>query len=186
MSPELIVIGASAGGIVVIKELLSRLERDFSIPIVIVQHISGNSLDSLSSFFKDYCLLDVREVEDKESIENGCVYIAPPNYHVMISKNKKFCLSVDEHVSFSRPSVDVLFETAAEAYGKNLLGVIFTGSNSDGAKGVQLIEAKGGRVWVQSPGDAEYATMPVKALENVKNPEYVGSHGELIELLSGL
>lgn len=186
MKPELIVVGTSAGGIVVLKKLLSSLDKSFSIPIVIVQHIAGNALDSLPSFFDEYCSLEVREIEDKEPIKNGRVYFAPPNYHVMISKDKKFCLNVDKPVSFSRPSIDVLFETAAEAYEEKLLGIIFTGSNSDGARGAQVICQKGGRVWVQSPNDAEYSTMPVKALENVKNPECVGSHRELIQLLSGL
>src|SRR5258706_10840484 len=144
MHYEAIVIGVSAGGMNAMKVMFSLLPEDFRIPIIIVQHISPRSDNQWIKFLNNESNLNIKEADKKEKIEPGNVYIAPPNYHLLIEKNKTFSLTVDERVNFARPAIDVLFESAAEAYKNKLIGVILTGSNNDGTKGIKRIKDCGG------------------------------------------
>lgn len=163
MRYEAIVIGVSAGGMNAMKVLFSLLPNDFSIPIIIVQHLSPRSNSKWISLLKSN--LPLKEADEKEKIENGHVYIAPPNYHLMIERDKTFSLTVDERVNFARPSIDVLFESAAEAYNNKLIGMVLTGSNSDGTAGLKKIKEYGGLTIVQDPSTAESNYMPNSAIK---------------------
>jgi two-component system chemotaxis response regulator CheB len=164
---EAVVIGASAGGMQALESIFGRLTADFSLAVLVVQHRHRASDDFLSKFFDDLCLLQVVEAEDKMKILPGVVYIAPPDYHLQVEMDKTLSLSVDPPVNYSRPSVDVLFETAAEAYGDSLVGVILTGANSDGSKGLARIQRFGGLALIQEPSTAAVPQMPVAAMKEV-------------------
>lgn len=185
-SPELIVIGASAGGITALKDLFLSLPQDFRIPIVVVQHLSHDFEESLPEFFKSFSMLKVKEVEDKEFLSPGTIYFAPANYHVLVSRERQLHLSVDEPVLFCRPSIDILFETAAEAVGPHLLAVILTGANKDGARGVECVMKHGGKVAIQDIKDAEFSIMPREALIKVPTPFLKGSIGKLSRFIASL
>ena len=161
---EAVVCGVSAGGLKVLKSLLGAIPTDFAAAMVIVQHRLPREDDLLIGHLSGFCKLPVKEAEDKEVIKGGIVYIAPANYHLMIEADRTFSLSTDEKVNYSRPSIDVLFDTAAEAYGACLLGVILTGANCDGAAGLYRIKTFGGITVVQDPESAEYVAMPRAAL----------------------
>ncbi|CAG36520.1 chemotaxis protein CheB [Desulfotalea psychrophila] len=159
-----IVIGASAGGIHALKQILSQLEADFQTPILIVQHIGNEPESYLVPLFKECCSLTVVEAHDKEPIAPGTIYFAPPNYHLLLEEERTIALSADERVNFSRPSIDRLFQTAAAAYCDELIGIILTGANSDGAAGLNDIYKNGGLTIVQSPETAAIDIMPRAAL----------------------
>lgn len=182
---ELIVMGASAGGIDFLKNMLLSLPSNFQLPIVVVQHFSGDFEESLAEFFSHFTALTVKEVEDKEVIQKGVIYFAPADYHVLISKEKRLHLSVDEPVYFCRPSIDVLFQTAAEAYRDHLLAFVLTGANEDGALGLQYVKELGGKVGIQDAKDAEFSFMPLAALRKVPQPDFIGNRAEIAELISG-
>ncbi|MFT5665805.1 MAG: two-component system chemotaxis response regulator CheB [Gammaproteobacteria bacterium] len=161
---QAIVIGASAGGIEAFDEIFWGQAKDFRISIIVVQHIGSDTHLSLSQLYDSKFVMPFKEADEKETIQTGVVYIAPPNYHLMIEQDKSFSLSVDEKVNYSRPSIDVLFETAAQAYQDHLIGVVLTGANSDGARGLKAIKAQGGLPIVQDPETAEMSKMPQAAL----------------------
>ncbi|PSW07194.1 chemotaxis protein CheB [Photobacterium lipolyticum] len=163
-----VVIGVSAGGLAALEKILPVLKPTFSLPVLVVQHISPTSENYLPIHFSNHCMLEVKEAEDKEHIEGSVVYFAPPNYHLMVECDRAIALSTDERVNFSRPSIDVLFETAAEAYQDELIGIVLTGANSDGAAGLIKIKQLGGLVVVQSPETAEAQAMPKAAIEAVE------------------
>jgi two-component system, chemotaxis family, protein-glutamate methylesterase/glutaminase len=165
MSYDAIVIGASAGGIQAIHELLSQLPDSFKLPIIIVQHIKSDSSAFFIHGFDKKCNQPVIEAIDKAEIECSKVYVAPPGYHLLINDDKTFSLSFDELVNYSRPSIDVLFESAADAYGKKLIGIVLTGANSDGAAGLKKIKERGGLLIVQDPEEADCPTMPLAAIK---------------------
>ena len=167
MKYRAIVIGASAGGFDAINDVVSQI-RNLIIPIIIVQHISSESENYLPRFLNENLLLTVKEAENWEPIKPGIVYFAPPDYHLMIEKNGVLTFSADTKVNYSRPSVDVLFATAADAYGRNLIGVILTVANQDGSNGLKTIKASGGLAIVQDPKTAEYSKMPLAAIKKVK------------------
>lgn len=162
---EAVVMGASAGALHALSEVLVELPQDYLLPIFIVVHLPADRDSLLTELLHDKCQIDVHEAEDKEPIHAGSVYVAPRDYHLLIEKGHTLSLSSDEPVLFSRPSVDVLFESAAEAYGNGLLGIILTGANEDGAQGLKTIVAQGGAAWVQSPSSASTSTMPAAALQ---------------------
>jgi two-component system, chemotaxis family, protein-glutamate methylesterase/glutaminase len=168
---QMIVIGGSAGAMSALTELLPVLPADFPLPIVIVQHLHPSQDDYHIELYDKKCALTVKEAEDKEPIRTGHVYFAPPNYHLLIEDNQTFSLSTDEKVNYSRPSIDVLFESAADVYGPRLAAIILTGANNDGAEGLRLIKEKGGLVIVQDPQSAEFPFMPAAALQ-VVNPDF--------------
>ena len=176
-------MGASAGGLHALSEILSGLNQDFSVPIVIVQHLSPDSKNLSIGQLGAKSRLYVKEADDKEILIPGFIYIAPPNYHLLIEKNGTFGLSVDAKVNFSRPSIDVLFETAAEAYLDNTVAVVLTGANGDGTAGCRKIRDFGGLIIVQDPETAEAKTMPASVIRHV-GADYVLSLNEIIQLLS--
>ncbi len=156
---ELIVIGCSLGGMYALESVLCALPPDFQTPIAIAQHRHKKSGDPLPDFYRRSCKLDVVDAEDKQWIKPRTVYFAPADYHLLVAKGE-FNLSVDDLVRYSRPSIDVLFESAADAYGSRLIGVVMTGANDDGAEGAKQIKSRGGLVVVQDPETAEAPTMP--------------------------
>lgn len=158
-----VVIGASAGAVQALSELLPRLPADYALPILIVVHVPETP-SGLTSLFTAKSAIAVREPEDKEPIEPATVYLAPPGYHLLVETDRSIALSADEPVLFSRPSIDVLFESAAEAYGQDLTAIVLTGANEDGARGAAAVHAAGGTVLVEDPANAYAPAMPTAAL----------------------
>lgn len=160
---RLIVIGCSLGGMNALVEVIGELPESFPVPIAVVQHRYRTSNEGLPSYFRRHAKLNVVDADDKQWIKAGNVYLAPANYHLLV-EDGEFSLSVDEAVAYSRPSIDVLFESAAEAYRDALIAVVLTGANSDGARGVERIKRYGGLVIVQDPETAEAREMPTAAI----------------------
>jgi two-component system chemotaxis response regulator CheB len=165
---DMVVIGTSAGGIDALLALLPGLSADFRIPVVIVLHLPRDRPSYLAQIFLQKCALPVCEAADKEPVRPGTVYFAPPDYHLLIDAGPTLALSADEPVNYSRPSIDVLFESAADVDGERLLGVILTGANEDGAAGLAAVHAAGGITIVQQPESAQVKQMVVSALS--RNP----------------
>jgi len=163
---EAVVIGVSAGGIKALGIILPALPRDFPVPVMVVIHLPPSRKSIVAELFEDKCALQVREAEDKERLVPGVVYFAPPDYHLLVETDRSLSLSSEEPVMFSRPSIDVLFETAADAYGPGLVGIILTGANPDGAQGLKAVAARGGRAVVQTPENAFAPAMPEAALQS--------------------
>ncbi|MCK5716810.1 MAG: chemotaxis protein CheB [Thiomargarita sp.] len=161
---EAVVIGSSAGGIKALSTLLSALPKDFPLPIIIVQHLYPHSVSRLAQILEKKSYLSIKEADEKEKIVGGMVYIAPPNYHLLIEEDRTLSLSVEGPVNYSRPSVDVLFASAAFAYNNRLIGIILTGANNDGNFGVKQIKERGGYIIVQDPVTAEADSMPKAAI----------------------
>lgn len=161
---DLIVIGASAGGLQAIITLLQDLPADFSFPIVIAQHRINDNGDLLEHVLQNKCQIEIRQANEKEKIKKGIVYIAPPDYHLLIERDDTFSLSLDEKVMYSRPSIDVLFESAAPVYKHRLMGILLTGANSDGANGMCAIKEHGGITISQDPEQALFSQMPSAAI----------------------
>jgi two-component system chemotaxis response regulator CheB len=182
---EGVVIGASAGGVEALTLLLPALPATFRPALFIVLHLPRERPSLLVEIFARRCARPVREADDKEPVEPGTVYFAPPDYHMLLEKNRQIALSADEPVHFSRPSIDVLFESAAEVYGERLLGIILTGGNQDGAVGLHAIHQAGGVTVVQQPDNAKVPLMVVSALK--RSPaDFVLSLPEIAQLLGAL
>jgi two-component system, chemotaxis family, protein-glutamate methylesterase/glutaminase len=163
--PDLVAFGTSLGGLKALSAVLGTLPATFSLPIVVVQHRGiGGGGQSLATLLQDYTRLTVQEAEDKMTLEAGSVYLAPADYHLMVESPGMLALSTDTPVRSARPSIDVLFETAADAYGEALLAVLLTGASADGAQGVTAVKARGGRVIVQDPATAESSAMPAAGI----------------------
>ena len=162
---DAVVIGASAGGVEALTVLLPSLPSAFRAPLFIVLHLPRERPSLLVQIFQRRCALRVREADDKEPIEGGTVYFAPPDYHMLVEKSGQLALSADELVHYSRPSIDVLFESAADAYRERLLGIILSGANEDGAAGLHAVREAGGVTVVQQPDGAKAPTMIVSALQ---------------------
>jgi two-component system chemotaxis response regulator CheB len=162
MDSKLIVVGTSTGGLKALQTLLSSLPAEFPLPIAIVQH-RGTDSESLSEFLRQSSKLRVKEPEDKEPIETGTVYLAPRDYHLLIESGS-FALSTESPVAYARPSIDVLFESAADEYKDRSIGVILTGANRDGARGLRKIKSHGGLTIVESPESAKCREMPDAAI----------------------
>lgn len=160
-----IAIGASAGAVQALSDLLPELPAVFSAPIFIVVHVPPDRDSVLAELLQAKCALTVKEAEDKETVEGGVVYLAPPDYHLLVEANGSIALSSDEPVNYSRPAIDVLFESAADAYGEGLLGIILTGANHDGAAGLKAVADAGGAVIVEDPETAQSKAMPLAAAE---------------------
>ncbi len=161
---DLVCIGASWGGLQAVGQVLSALPAEFDLPIAIAQHRHPDSqAETLAELLQTQTNRPVLDVEDKMPIESRHVYVAPPNYHLLVERGS-FALSVDEHIQFARPSIDVLFETAADAYGAGVIGVILTGANADGALGLARIKNAGGVALIQDPLGAARRTMPDAAI----------------------
>jgi len=160
---EIVAIGCSKGGMKALQEILQVLPRDFPVPIVIAQHRYRTSNESLPAFFRRHSNLDVVDADDKQWIKRGTVYLAPADYHLLVERGE-LNLSVDARVEYSRPSIDVLFESAADSYGAAAICVVLTGANADGARGAAMIKRRGGFVVVQDPLTAESPEMPRAAI----------------------
>jgi len=165
-----IVIGTSAGGLEVLKELLSIIKHPFPLPIIIIQHLSPNHESYLPKILS-HTGHKVLEVDEKISIEKEKVYIAPPNYHVLVEKDYTFSLTVEARESYARPSIDVTFETASDAYKSSLIGILLTGANHDGAQGLKRILDNEGYTIVQDPKTAYADEMPVSAIKLIQPNE---------------
>lgn len=161
---EAVVIGVSAGAVDALSTILPRLPADYPIPVIVVVHLPADRKSVLAQLFQAKCEVEVHEVDDKESLQGGSVYFAPPDYHVLIEDDRRVSLSNEELVHYSRPSIDVLFESAADVYGPAVAGVVLTGASADGAKGLAAIHAAGGMCLVQHPQQANSRTMPEAAL----------------------
>lgn len=159
-----VAIGVSSGGLRALEAVLGRLPADFPLPLLIVQHIGAEAGDSLARLLDERCALHVKEADEHEAVCPGTAYLAPANYHLLVEADRTLTLSVDPPVSFARPSVDVLFESAAAAYGAELIGVVLTGANTDGSRGLAAIRQLGGLAVVQDPAEAESRPMPLAAL----------------------
>ena len=170
MTYSVVGIGTSWGGLAAMTRLLGGLPGDFSLPVVVVQHRGKDSDRLLTELLQDATELRVCEAEDKEPLVPGTVHIAPANYHVLIDDGY-LSLTVEEPVRFSRPSIDVMFSSAADTYGPGAIGVVLTGANEDGARGLSHIVRRGGRALVQDPKTAEIPIMPVAAIKAVPSAE---------------
>ena len=163
MSFEVVIVGTSTGGLKALQTLLSGLPAEFSLPIVIAQH-RGKDLESgLCEYLCEFTCLPVIEPDDKEPLRDGHVYLAPRDYHLLI-ENRSFALSTAQSVRFARPSIDVLFESAADAFQTRAIGVILTGANTDGAQGLATIKSRGGFTIVEDPASAAARELPDAAI----------------------
>jgi two-component system, chemotaxis family, protein-glutamate methylesterase/glutaminase len=164
---ELVVVGASWGGLQALRWLLEGLPDDFPTPLVVAQHRSSDSSDVMVRVLQSHSPLAITEASDKDAIEPGHVYIAPPDYHLLVEPGS-LALSTEGFVHHSRPSIDVAFESAADAYADRLVGVILTGANTDGSAGLKRIRDGGGVTVVQDPATAARPEMPSAAMAAVK------------------
>jgi two-component system chemotaxis response regulator CheB len=164
---EIVVVGTSTGGLKALQVLLSGLPAESPWPMVIVQHRGKDSEIGLCEFLNQYSSLPVTEPEDKEPMLAGHVYLAPRDYHLLI-EDRSFALSTQPPVAFARPSIDLLFESAADEYEERVIGVILTGANHDGARGLAAIKARGGLALVEDPAFAECREMPEAAIARSK------------------
>lgn len=180
---EAIVIGASAGALEALSSILPALPRGYRLPLMIVVHLAKLSI--FAKLFRERCRINVVEAEDKEPIRSGTAYFAPPEYHLLVERQKCLSLSNEDPVNFSRPSIDVLFESAADAYGSGLIAIVLTGASSDGAMGLAAVHNAGGTAIVQRPDEAEASMMPEAALA-VCPSAHVLSLNEIALFLIGL
>ena len=165
---EAIVIGASAGGFLTLCALLDGIPSTYSLPIILVQHRSKVSRDLLEEVLQGRCRIQVKQAEEKEKVRSAIVYVAPPDYHLLVEADKTLSLTADAPVRFSRPSIDVLFESAAIAYQDKLIGIILTGANNDGAMGICAIADRGGLTIAQNPQEAAHPSMVQAAIDTMK------------------
>ena len=184
---DLVVIGGSAGGIEALRQVIRGLDADFAPAMAIVIHLPADSTSLLPSIFERPGGPRMKIAEDKEPIQSGTIYFATPDYHLLVEHTRTFALSQDERVHFSRPAIDVLFESAAEAYGDRLLGVVLSGANADGAAGLKAVAVAGGIAAVQSLETSEMIAMPAAALQAVPESvevdiaalaDFLRAHGE--------
>lgn len=182
---EGIAIGTSAGGVEALSVLLPALPAGLNAALFVVVHLPRERPSLLVNIFKDRCALPVREAEDKEPVVPGTVYFAPPDYHLLLDTGPRLVLSADDFVNFSRPSIDVLFESAADVYAGRLLGIVLTGANSDGTAGLAAIHEAGGVTMVQDPKAAKAPMMAASALARTR-ADYVLPLEGIAELLGSL
>ena len=161
---KLIVIGGSSGGIEAVCLILEKLNSTFNIPIVLILHRSQSIDNSLTELISYKTNLTVKEADEKDELKGRHLYIAPPNYHLLIEADGSLSLDVSEKVLFSRPSIDVSFESAARAYGQNLTAVLLSGANMDGSNGLKTVQLLGGNIFIQDPEEASVNYMPQKAI----------------------
>jgi two-component system chemotaxis response regulator CheB len=185
MHYQAVIIGVSAGGMAALNTILPELPRGFPLSVLIVQHTRATSENFLVRYLDAQCWVKVKEADEKEKILPGVVYLAPPNYHLLVEMDRTLSLSTEAPVNFARPAIDVLFDTAAGAYGEKIVGVILTGANSDGSQGLLKIKKAGGLTVVQDPATAEADAMPRSAMEIVQ-PDHILPLEKIGPFLSGL
>jgi two-component system chemotaxis response regulator CheB len=178
---EAVVVGASAGAVDVLNQLLPAVPDAARVPVVVVVHLPPNRPSLLVEIFAARCRAPVREPEDKQPISAG-IWFAPSNYHLLFEADRSFAFSTDAPVNFSRPSIDVLFESAADVFGQALCCIVLTGANEDGARGASLVRRQGGLLIVQDPDSAESKQMPNAAIFQA-NPQIVASLPEIVGLI---
>lgn len=169
---DAVVVGASAGGVEALLAIFADLRPGFGLPIIVVLHLPDERRSQLADVFSRRLQVPVKEVDDKESIVPGTVYFAAPGYHVSIERDHSFSLSREERVHYSRPSIDYLFESAADVYQHRLAAILLTGANQDGAQGLATVKLQGGLTIIQDPEEALVSTMPQAALDRIK-PDYI-------------
>ncbi|MFI3156432.1 MAG: chemotaxis protein CheB [Methylococcaceae bacterium] len=181
---KMLVIGLSAGGTPLVKRLLAALPKDYSLAVAIVAHLPQGYESNLAQLLGAVTDLPVTMARDKEAIVAGHVYVAPPDYHLLVEQNRRFsfALSEDEPVKSVRPSIDVLFKSAAEVFEAGLIAVILSGANSDGAEGMAVVKQLGGLCMVLNPLDAEFSTMPNAVIKQV-DVDYIADMEDIISLL---
>lgn len=164
VTPQIVVVGCSLGGMHALETILAGLPQEFCLPIVVAQHRHKRSNEGLPAYLRRSTHLNVVDADDKQWIKMGTIYLAPADYHLLVDKGGELTLSVDDAVRYSRPSIDVLFESAADAYGPAVIAIILTGANDDGTRGAARIKRRGGTVIAQDPGTAEAPAMPQAAI----------------------
>ncbi len=167
MVTEILLIGGSAGSISVLLEVLPHIDKDIRFPIVIVLHRKAYPESILNVLFGFYSKLPVVEAYDKMTLDNATVYVAPADYHLLFEDRKTVSLDSSEKVNYSRPSIDVIFQSAAEVFGSGTTALLLSGANSDGVDGLICIERQQGKILIQSPDTAEYDLMPRTAKQNL-------------------
>ncbi len=165
---DALVMGVSTGGTVALREILPTLNGDLGVPIMIVQHVHPDSGNRFIRVLEEESMLDIKEAADSEPALPGVAYFAPPGLHLQVEKGGILSLSSDEPVNFARPSIDVLFESAAQVYRKGVIAVILTGANSDGSLGMKCVKERGGLTVVQDPATAEVDSMPRAAMRRAR------------------
>jgi two-component system, chemotaxis family, protein-glutamate methylesterase/glutaminase len=179
---EALVVGGSAGAVDALTQLLPAVPERARIPVVVVVHLPPNRPSLLVEVFAARCLAQVREPDDKQPMTAGSIWFAPSNYHLLVEADKRFAFSVDLPVNFSRPSIDVFFESAADVFGETLCCIVLTGANEDGARGASSVRRQGGLVIVQDPNSAEAKEMPNAAISHA-NPQVIAPLSEIAELI---
>jgi two-component system chemotaxis response regulator CheB len=179
---EAAVIGGSSGGLEALQEVLAPLPPDLGLPIMVVLHREPTSRELLADLLGHHCRLAVKEADEKEPIQAGVVYIAAANYHLLVERDRTFSLSVEPRICYARPSIDVLFESAADAYRSGLIGVLLSGANHDGTSGLRRVRERGGLALVQDPASAKAAVMPRSAIR-AGVVDHVLSLEEIVSLL---
>lgn len=182
---DIVVIGSSSGGISALEKLLKAFDNKLDVTIVIAQHMSPDSGDSIKKLLKKYSTIELKEPIDKEELQSGCIYIAPADYHLLIERAGYFAVNLGPKVNFCRPSVDLLFETAAEAFPERVLGVVLTGANGDGTEGCRHIKKFNGLVVAQNPDEAQINVMPLSVI-NAGLADYVLSLKEISDMINRL
>lgn len=177
-----VVVGASAGAIEMLGRILPDLPATTPFPIVVVVHLPPRRPSLLVELFAPRCKMAVREARQNQPVSSGTVWFAPPDYHLMIENDRTFAVSLEPPVNFSRPSIDVLFESASDVYGGGLACLVLTGASGDGAEGARAIQRAGGMVVVQDPATAEASLLPESVMERI-TPDAVLVPDEIAELL---
>jgi two-component system, chemotaxis family, protein-glutamate methylesterase/glutaminase len=161
---EVVVIGTSAGGVEALREILPSFKTPLALCVMVVIHLPPEGPNLIPTLYQEFCDYKVKEADSGENLIPGTIYIAAPNYHLSLEKNKSLSLSVESPLNYSRPSIDILFESAAYAFGNKCMGILLTGANADGARGLETIHRRLGLCLVQDPEDAEYSSMPEAAI----------------------
>ena len=180
---DAVVIGGSAGSVTALASILPQLPADFA-PVLVVVHVLRSHPSLLAELYANSCAMRVKEAELFEPITAGTIYFAPADYHLLVEPDRRCSLSIEAPVLFSRPAIDVLFESAASAYGAGLVGIVLSGSSSDGAEGLQSIHQAGGRTMIQDHTTAEARTMPTAALAAVPSARVLPVSAMASELLA--
>ena len=181
MNPyKAVVIGGSAGGLEAFEIILKSLPAGFPVPVAAAFHLSPDSDNYMVEYLNRRCRVRIKEAEDKEKIHPGRVYLAPPNYHLLVNTDQTLVLSAEPRINYSRPSIDPLFETAAEVLGPRLVGVLLSGANQDGSRGMKRIKENGGLAVVQSPDTTRApqmveAAMAAVSVDHVLSPDAIGA-----------
>lgn len=182
---QAVVVGASAGGVEALLKVFGQLPKGFGVPILVVLHLPDERDSQMAQVFGHRLAIPVQEAQDKQNIQPGTLYVATPGYHLSVEADRSLSLSLEEPVHHSRPSIDVLFESAADAFGPNLLAVVLTGANNDGAQGLAKVRELGGITVVQDPGEAQVSTMPEAALA-LQEPDHILTLQGIGQLLAAL